>query len=459
MSPVTKSVSLIAVVADVAEQPPPVGGVAVPLVDVVRRAVLGQQPGDVVDGAHEVVGQGREVDRRDHHRVADQLPLRGAGAQAVAEPVELAVAGDGPGRVADRGVGVRRGEGRLLDLLVAVGAQVEHADLGQLPELQPPEEPGAVAEVGGAVHPDRHPLVVRAVGAGAAAQVVALVLLVVLPALLPLVVGDLVVVPGDDPGELGVRVLEVGVGLVLRVPLPVVGEADHLAGRDVRPDVLVGLAVAVLAGRVLVEVVTEVQDRVQVVAGRDAAVGAEPAGLPVGAGDDPEPEVVGDGVPGGRGAGTAGAAGLARAAEAVEVPLRRAEAVDVDLDGVVAVRAGLEAAPADDVAELAVGGDLPGDGDAGTAARAGSAGVGGGDAGPEQDRVRLRVTGGDAVPEHVAGAGRAARSGGGVGRHEGRTGCPGSAGGEDGTAGERLEFEAHRQINERPAWVVRVPAV
>ena len=247
-------------------------------------------------------------------------------------------------RVADRRVGVRRREGGLLDLLRPVGAQVEHADLGELAELQPAEEPVAVAQLRRTVHPHRHPLVERAVGARPAPQVVALVGLVVLGAAPPLVVGDLVVVPGDDPGELRVRVLEVGVGLVLRVALPVVGEGHHLPRRVVRPDVHLALAVAVLPGGVLVEVVAEVQHRVQVVAGGQAAVGAEPAGLPVGAGDDAEAEVLGQRVGRGRGPGAAGAAGDAGAAEPVEVPARRRQPVDVDLDRVVAPRGGLDRA-------------------------------------------------------------------------------------------------------------------
>ena len=338
--------------------------------------------------------------------------------------------------VADLGVGMgcrRRGLG---DLLAAVGAQVEHAQLGEPAEPQPAEQPRPVAQVGRPRHPDRQPLVVRPVGAGAAAQVVALGPgLVVLRAAAPLVVGDLVVVPGDDPGVAGVQVLQVAVALVLGVPAAVVGQAHHLPRRVVRPDVLVVGAVAVLAGGVLVEVVAQAQHGVQVVARREVAVGGEPAGLQVGARHHAEAEVARRRVVGRRGPGAAGPAVHAVPAEAVVVAGRRPEPGDVDLDGVVAARAGGEAAGADDVAEAGVAGDLPADAHPRAGARAGRGGAGGGDPGPDHDRGGARVAGGDAVGEDlgatVGGIGRGAGADHGGGTRGGR------AGGQDGTSGER----------------------
>ncbi len=101
----------------------------------------------------------------------------------------------------------------------------------------------------------------------------------------------------------GVQGPEVGVGLVDAVPGAVVGEGDDLVGGGVLPyDLLRG---GEAAGRVLVEVVAEVQDRVQVAAGRQVPVRGEVARLPVGAGDDAEADVAGLRVVGGGGAGAA----------------------------------------------------------------------------------------------------------------------------------------------------------
>ncbi len=303
--------------------------------------------------------------------------------------------------VADLAGGERRRGSGGEDLLVAVGAEVEHRDLGQLAERQPPEEPGAVAEVGGAVHPQRHPLVVRAVGAGAPLPVVTLALVVVLGAVAPLVVGDLVVVPRDDPRVLRVQVLQVRVGLVLRVPAAVVGDRHHLARRVVGPDVLVALPHPVLTRGVLVEVVAEVEHGVEVVAPREVAVRREPAGLQVGARDDAEPEVAGRRAAARRGAGAADPAARAVVGEPVVVPGRRLQAGHVDLDGVVAARAGAEPAAAHDLAEAGVGGDLPPHGHRRPLARARRRRLGRGDAGPDQHGLGLGVAGGDAVRKHA----------------------------------------------------------
>ena len=207
--------------------------------------------------------------------------------------------------------------------------------------------------VGGAAHPDRHPLVVRTVRPLLPGEVVALLRLVVLRALAPLVVGDLVVVPGHDERVLRVQVLQVGVALVLRVPLPVVGQRDHLARRLVLADVDLVEAVAVLAGGVLVEVVAEVDHRVEVVALGQVPVGREPAGLQVGARDDAEPEVAGGGVVRRGGAGAADPAGHAVVEEPVEVRRAGLEAAGVHLHGVVAAGAGAGPALRDDLREVA----------------------------------------------------------------------------------------------------------
>src|SRR5699024_4891333 len=94
------------------------------------------------------------------------------------------------------------------------------------------------------------------------------------------VVGQLVVVPRADPGDVRVQGLQVGIGVVLRQPDPIVGQGDDLVRwfvRAYRPD-----GGGVLAAAVLVDVVTEFDDRVQVAARLEVAVAGEVAGLPVG---------------------------------------------------------------------------------------------------------------------------------------------------------------------------------
>src|SRR5207247_10960021 len=73
------------------------------------------------------------------------------------------------------------------------------------------------------------------------------------------VVLHLMVVPGDDPRERGVRRLEIRVGLVLRVPVAVVRQAEA-------PPALGVLANDVAASVPLVDVITEEEDRVQILA-------------------------------------------------------------------------------------------------------------------------------------------------------------------------------------------------
>src|SRR2546428_740677 len=125
-----------------------------------------------------------------------------------------------------------------------------------------------IAERDGSVEPeigplwswdaDRHVLVERLVTGGALGDrlLIARVLLVD-PS--RVVVLDLVVVPGDDPREGGVRGLKVLVGPVLRVTIAVVGEAEAPAALGILPhDVAAGVA--------LVDVVAEEQHHVEILA-------------------------------------------------------------------------------------------------------------------------------------------------------------------------------------------------
>ena len=154
-----------------------------------------------------------------------------------------------------------------LGLLGAVGPQVEHRQLHQPAEAQPAEQPGAVADLGGLAHPDRHPLVVRPVRRAARARGSRPRRRCGSPRRAPLVVGDLVVVPGRDEGGLGVQApagrgpactARGGAGSPARLTISCAGSWRRMSR--------VALAVAVLAGAVLVDVVAQVQHGVEVVA-------------------------------------------------------------------------------------------------------------------------------------------------------------------------------------------------
>ena len=320
-----------------------------------------------------------------------------------------------------------------LGLLGPVGAQVEHGQLREGAEPEPAVERGAVAEVDGVAHPDRHPLVVGAAGPGLALEPVALGGgLVVLGAGAVGVVGGLVVVPGDDERGRGVQRLEVVVALVLRVPLPVVGQRDDLVRRHVPAHVLVVVAGAVLARGVLVEVVAEVDHRVEVVAPREVPVGGEVPGLQVRAGHHAEAQVV---RARGRGGGGPGAPDRAReplVEEPVVVRGPRAEPGRLELHGVVAAGARGERARGHHVGEAAVAGDLPAHGHARAATGAGGRVGGRREPGPQDDAGGVRVAGGDAVAE-VAVA-RGGRLGGlGVAEAEGQRAGSGGTRDEQGT--------------------------
>ena len=126
----------------------------------------------------------------------------------------------------------------------------------------------------------RHVLVVRLERGGAALPevlggVVELAGVAVLRDLVRPVVVHLVVVPHHQPRRDRVRGLQVGVGLVLRVPLPVAGQAGGLGAFVVAR---VAAADHVAALLVLVEVVAQVQHQVRVVLGQPR-VGGEVAVL------------------------------------------------------------------------------------------------------------------------------------------------------------------------------------
>jgi hypothetical protein len=239
------------------------------------------------------------------------------------------------------------------------------------------------------------------------------------------VVVELVVVPDHQPRRGGVRGLEVGVGLVLRVPLAVAGQPYRL-GAAVVADVAGGGDVVV--GLVLVLVVAEVQHQVGVVLGQ-APVGGEEAVLELAAGHERHRQRRREAARPGSGEGAAGTGQVAAGAEPVVVLAAGAQAGDLDVDGVRAARVGARPAAGDHAPEPAVGRDLPAHGVA--PARHPTASVVGErlgrEAGPDDEAVGRGVAGRDAERERVA----AQRGGGGtralVGRGDEADG-PGGAG-------------------------------
>ena len=226
----------------------------------------------------------------------------------------------------------------------------------QLPEAERPV--GALAGPG-LGFPDRHPLEVGLDGGRPPHEPVAFFFLdlVVLGAVGVGVVRDLVVVPDTHEGVEPVHLLEVGIRLVLRVPGPVVREGGDLLvrlGRPPEPG-----AVAVVAVRVLVEVVPEVEDGVEVVPLRDPPVHVEVAERQVGAGDERQPDMVR--VPR-QGLRPAHRGLFAERLEAVVVARAGFQAGGGHLEGVVALRSGSRLPFRDDLLHCGIARHRPADG-------------------------------------------------------------------------------------------------
>src|SRR5690606_10243401 len=209
-----------------------------------------------------------------------------------------------------------------------------------------------------------------------------------------------------------------GVGLVEGVPAPVVGQRDDLVlGIEGSVDPERGVA----AVAVLVEVVAEVEDRVEVVAGGEVPVGAEPPALVVAAGHHPEAEPLHGRARGRCGAGATHRRRGAEGPEPVPVLGGGAQPGGVDLDRVVPGSGGGDRALGHDRAEVGILGHLPRHLGGRAEARAGRGLVARGDPGPEHDPVRERVAGGHPVAERAGGGlgeRRVSEEGGGPGQGE-----------------------------------------
>ncbi len=202
------------------------------------------------------------------------------------------------------------------------------------------------------------------------------------------------------------RGLEVGVGLVQRVPQPVVLQRGGLVAEGRGQHAVGVLAVAAgLVDPVLVDVVADVEHRVQVLLG-EVPVGGEVAVLVRLAGDQPDPGAVQLAAVVGGGAGASDGAAPLADGEPVPVLAAGVQAVGVHVHRPVelGVRPGRAATLG--ALEPLVPGDLPADPHA---ARRRHSGAGlqraRREPGPQHHGLRQRVAGGDAQRERVLGEG------------------------------------------------------
>lgn len=289
----------------------------------------------------------------------------------------------------DRPRGARAIGAAVRDLVAAVLAGVQHAELRQAAEGEAPVElrvrPGRHrGQPQGQVLVER-PVGVRApdeelLGRGRRAAARRDVRRVV--------VVHLVVVPGHHPREVRMRGLEVPVDPVLGVPDPVLVERHRGTG-------------------VLVDVVPEVHDEVELLLGHVAIRGVVPAveGL---TGREREAHRADGGAGRRRGPRPSHRADLPARLEAIEVPASRPQARDLDVDRVRQLRPRDGHAPPDDPPEALVVGDLPAHRDlrVGHPALAAVGERSRGEARPQDHPVREGIARRHPQPEREVGEGR-----------------------------------------------------
>ena len=205
----------------------------------------------------------------------------------------------------------------------------------------------------------------------------------------PGAVGELVVIEGGDHREGGVHRLDVGVAVVLGVAGAVLLEGAALPERiEVAADV--GAGRLSLRGDVgsLVDVVAQVEEKVEILSLGDPRVGVEVAGVELGARADREADPLG--VASGERPRPGHRRGLAVDRESVEVDAVGLEVLDLDHDGVIALGASDRRPGADGLSQRGVARDRPLDRDVGVAPT---------DTRPDRDAVGGRVATGDPVSE------------------------------------------------------------
>ena len=234
----------------------------------------------------------------------------------------------------------------------------------------------------------------------------------VLSATVPIIVGDLVVIPGHNPRLCAVSFLQVRIGTVRGVAQAVVSERNNLVSRLVVTNrALAGVA----TGLVLVDVVTDTHNDVDAVIFRHVAVSGEEATFPVSAGSQRDAQVIWRGVHRRRSASLTDRGNLARVitsgdGKAVEVVGISGETLDINLDGVVSIRVGVQSTRGNDVAEALIRSDFPLQ--CNRTALVCTCGVAWvrGHSSPDKDRVRQWIARGHTVLEYLKTTGTASVS-------------------------------------------------
>ena len=367
----------------------------------VAHVVLEPRPGEPVARAGEpvprvvpeqVAGFAVMIETGEHHVVAQNVPAGPMGRVAVVQPLLLGPAEHGlagqVGLVA--GVGLTPTAGRD----GAVLATVDHVDLGQVAphqapvHLRPlrarPRRPTDGLVLVPRLVCRRAPyrdgsVAVGAVGVG-------------------VVVDDLVIVPGDGEREARVRGPQVGVGLVQRVLHPPTIQtavrrlSQHVRGADP--------AIATVSrDAALVDVVTQVQDHVEVLLGH-VPVGRIEAAGPVLTGRECQGQSPGARADSRGGTGAAHRRHLVAVSEAVEPLGVRRQPCDLDVHRVCELGKSPSGSPADNSRERLVAGHLPLDRHPPGRHAPARLERTGHQPRPQHHTVRQRVPAGHAEPEH-----------------------------------------------------------
>ncbi len=153
------------------------------------------------------------------------------------------------------------------------------------------------------------------------------------------------------------RSLQMRVGAVLPIARAVIVEAQNFLVR--RGNAADGRAVAELLVGIFVDVVADVEHRVEILLGGEMTVGGEEARGPIGARCKSKAHTVG--VERQR-ARAADRRGFSERDELIVVGLTRSQAVGVELDGEIALRAGGSLVAGDHAAHVGVGRDRALDG-------------------------------------------------------------------------------------------------
>ena len=168
---------------------------------------------------------------------------------------------------------VRPQEGLLVP---AIEARVQHDQRQKIAIAKVPENACALAL---RIDAYRHPLYVCAGGSIHSRIPAAVLFIVILCTIAPGVIAYFVVVPHRDHRMRGMHGLQIRVGLVLGMPAPIVGERNDFVRWIRQPAELFRVLCRVSSEPVIVQVIAEVNDRIEVVTVRDLAVSVE---IPVG---------------------------------------------------------------------------------------------------------------------------------------------------------------------------------